>query len=165
MKIIVVFGLPGTGKTFVGKVFQEYFDYHFYDGDQDLPYEMQNAIKREEKITDSMRDLFFKKIIYETQALQKQYERIIVAQTFIKEKYRNLFLSTIPQTQFIFVQTDTHIRETRLLKRTSYPLSIKYTRDMISLFESPTISHVVINNNEIGKKSIKKQIHSFISEV
>ena len=45
MSLIILFGLPGTGKTYVGKVFEKYFDYYFYDGDNDLTPEMREAIQ------------------------------------------------------------------------------------------------------------------------
>lgn len=31
MQIIVLFGFPAAGKTFVGKIFQQYFGYYLYD--------------------------------------------------------------------------------------------------------------------------------------
>ena len=45
MSLIILFGLAGDGKTYVGKIFEKYFNYYFYDGDNDLTEEMKEAIK------------------------------------------------------------------------------------------------------------------------
>jgi len=69
MSLIILFGLPGTGKTYVGKIFEKYFDYHFYDGDNDLTEEMKEAIKVQRVFTDKMRDAYFKILISKIQDL------------------------------------------------------------------------------------------------
>ena len=106
MSLIILFGLPGTGKTFVGKVFKKYFDYYFYEGDKDLTEEMKIAIKVQKVFTDRMRDIFFQKLTKSIQELKLKYKKLVVAQTFIKEKYRTVLIKKIPETKFILVETN-----------------------------------------------------------
>lgn len=158
MFIIILFGLPGSGKSFVGTVFQKYFDFYFFDGDLALPKNMKRALNVQSEITNDMRDEFFQRLIKIVKKLTKQKEKIIIAQTCIKEKYRELLLNHIPDARFILIQTDTIIRETRLDKRKNYPLEKEYARKMCRNFDMPKIKHEVILNNEDGKENIKKQI-------
>lgn len=158
MSLVALLGLPGAGKTFVGKIFEKYFDYYFYDGDNDLTEEMKQAIKVQKVFTDQMRDVFFEKLIGNIQELKSKHKKLAVAQTFIKEKYRIDLINKIPETKFIFIETKKEIREKRLSQRTNYPLDLEYARKMEINFDKPAINHLKIVNDENGDKNIKKQI-------
>src|SRR5690606_4548719 len=58
-RLLVLFGIPGAGKTYVGRVLAADFGFHFRDVDQDLPDEMREAIVNKQPVTDAMRDAFF----------------------------------------------------------------------------------------------------------
>jgi len=158
MPLIILFGLPGTGKTFVGNIFKKYFDYYFYDGDNDLTKEMKEAIKVQKVFTDKMRDVFFKRLIDKIQNLATKHKKLVVAQTFIKEKYRVDLLKKIPEAKFILVETKKEIREKRLQNRFDYPLDLEYARIMENNFEESKINHLTIFNDKNGEKNIKEQI-------
>lgn len=164
MSLIILFGLSGTGKTYVGKILNKYFDYYFYDGDNDLTEEMKGAIKTKTVFTDQMRNKFFKILINKIQDLNIKYPKLVVAQTFIKEMYRLQLIKVIPKTKFVLVETKKEIREKRLMDRTDYPLDIEYARIMEKNFEEPKINHLIIVNNDIGEDNIKKQIQQFFSQ-
>lgn len=158
MAIFILFGLPGAGKTFTGNIFRKYFNFYFYDGDNELPKEIKQAIKNQTKITDTMRGVFFQKLIQKIKIIKLQHENIVIAQTFIKEKYRKMLLKKIKEASFILIQTDTPIRKSRLRNRKDYPLDIEYARNMVLNFEKPSLHHQLILNNKNGVSQIKKQI-------
>ena len=158
MSLIILFGLPGTGKSYVGKIFEKYFDYYFYDGDDDLTPEMKAAIKTRTVFTDQMRDVFFEKSIKKVQNLTIQHKNLVVPQTFIKEKYRINLLKKIPDARFVLVETDKPVREKRLNERVDYPLDLEYARKMELNFDDPIIVHQKIINNDEGDENIKRQI-------
>ncbi len=111
MSLIVVFGLPGSGKTFVGRVFEKYFGYYSYDGDNDLTEEMKVAIKTKTVFTDQMRDVFFEKLIGNIQELKFKHKKLIIAQTFIKEKYRvDLLKKFLKQNSSLLKQKKKSVR-------------------------------------------------------
>lgn len=158
MSLIILFGLPGTGKTYIGKVFEKYFNYYFYEGDNDLTKEMKEAIKIRKVFTDKMRNVFFKILIFKIQNLKSKHKNLVIAQTFIKEKYRVDLLEKLPDAKFILVETKTTIREKRLIERKDYPLDLEYARKMEINFDKPIINHVTIVNDYDGEKNIEKQI-------
>ena len=165
MSLIVLFGLPGTGKTYVGKVFEKYFNYYFYDGDNDLTEEMKEAIKVQKVFTDQMRGIFFEKLISKIQKLKSKHKKLVVAQTFIKEKYRLALLKKILETKFILVETKKEIRDNRLIQRADYPLDLEYARIMEKNFDTPMINHLIIVNNTDGEDEIKKQINILLRNI
>ncbi len=160
--IYVTFGLPGAGKTYAARLFEN-FSFFCHDGDDDLPADMRQAIATQQPVNDEMRDRFFAAIIQHVHQLTPLHPRIVVAQTFIKEKYRLLFLNHFPQAQFVLVQADDTIRERRLVHRTSQPLDPAYTRRMIALFEPPHIPYQIINNNDDGGLQLTEQIAHIVN--
>ena len=91
-------------------------------------------------------------------------KKLVVAQTFIKEKYRVDLIGKIPKTKFILIETKKSVREKRLIQRTDYPLDLEYVRKMELNFDKPIISHLIIVNNIDGVEVTKKQIKLFISK-
>jgi gluconokinase len=163
MKIIVLFGLPGAGKSFIGDLLQNQFGFYHYDGDLSLPKIMKQAIFKKLPITDTMRNIFFKNLTQKAKQLTKIHQKIVISQTFIKEKYRKYFLTQIPETQFIFIKTNKSIREKRLLERQEYPLDIKYAQKMTLIFEKPKIKYNQIVNNINGKKALKAKLQKILN--
>src|SRR5579863_8849742 len=156
MQMIVLFGLPGAGKSYVGNILQQNNNFFHFDADFDLPEDMKIAIQEKAIINDSMRDIFFQNIIKRTYFLKSKYKKIVISQTFIKEKYRNQFLQAFPQAKFVLIKSDDSIRENRLVNRNEYPLDIEYARKMVNIFDKARIKHVVIYNNKDGKEDILK---------
>lgn len=165
MSLIILFGLPGTGKTFVGKIFEKYFDYYFYDGDNDLTEEMKEAIKVQRVFTNQMRDVFFEKLIKSILNLKFKQKKLVVVQTFIKEKYRVELINKIPEAKFILVETKKSVREKHLMERVDYPLDLEYARIMEKNFDKPIINQLTIVNNVDGIKDIKKQINLLLRNI
>lgn len=156
--LTIVFGLPGTGKTYVGTILRDNFGIHVHEADNELPLRMREAIIHAHPVTDDMRDEFFGNITNKLHELTAAYPRVTLTQTFIKEIYRKQVLTHFPHALFMLVQTDTSIREKRLLQRTTFPLDISYARRMIANFDTPHIPHVVVTNNEEGTERIIRQL-------
>jgi gluconate kinase len=159
--LYVAFGLPGAGKTFAAYVFER-FGFFVHDGDDDLPPLMRATIEAAQPVTDSMRDEFFDRIIAHTAELWPRHPRLVVAQTFIKEKYRLRFLQSFPAAHFVLVQAAEDIRERRLSSRAIMRLDPSYARRMVTLFEPPAIPHQVIDNNADGDSHLERQIAALL---
>jgi gluconate kinase len=161
--LIVTFGLPGAGKTYAARLFEN-FGFTMHDADDDLPDHMREAISTQQPVTDTMRDEFFERIIAHVHELLPQHPKLVVAQTFIKEKYRRRFLEHLPYAQFVLVKAEDPIRELRLERRTNQPLEPDYTRKMIAMFETPHIPYQVIVNDVDGEVQLDDQIAALVAE-
>lgn len=163
MPLLILFGPTGAGKTYIGKLLQQNFGYHFYDGDSDLTEEMKRALNSMQVITDRMRQKFITKLINSTVKLAVQHHQLAVAQTFIKEKYRLRLLKRLPPARFILVKTKTNIRYVRRQQRADYPWNETYVKKMDMLFEAPKIPHQIITNDSTGSDSLKFSLQQLIS--
>jgi len=162
MNPVILFGLPGAGKTFAGEILRSRFGYHIYNGDESLTRAMKQRIDDELPLTDAMRDEFFTALIEQVWRLSETHTRLAVPQTFIKEKYRQQFLRAFPDALFVLVTADDAVREKRLAERWKLPLGEAYARQLASLFEPPRIAHRVVTNNANGEDAITGQLYSML---
>lgn len=160
--LFVIFGLPGRGKSYIGKIFKKYYGFYFYEGDKNLSRTMRESFTKKIILNDQERDAFFKRLLGSIKKLKSRYTKIAVAQTFIKEKYRSLLLEEFPHAQFILIDSSDELRDKRLAKRKIMQLDLEYVRRMCMNFEKPQIPHISITNNEQGSKALIKQLSSFL---
>lgn len=161
--LFVAFGLPGAGKTYVARTFED-FGFTMHDGDDDLPDVMRAAIAASQPIDDNLRDQFFARIIASAERLWPANPRLVIAQTFIKEKYRRRFIEHFPAARFVLVEAALDVRERRLEQRTHQALDPDYVRKMDLIFEPPHIPHQVLTNNSEGDAHIKAQIETILGK-
>jgi gluconate kinase len=161
-QLLIVFGKPGAGKSYVAKILEDHFGYFSYNGDEAIPVDMKNTLFRKEHITDDMRKRFLKNMIAEIKKISEKHTKLVIHQTFLKEYMRKQLLTAFPLAQFVLVECDDAVRETRYMKRKYFNLGIEYLRHMTSLFEAPRVSHVAIYNNKEGPKNITDQVASLV---
>lgn len=155
--ILIVFGLPATGKTFVANILAKH-EFFFYEGDVDMHEDLLETIANKQQVNDQQRDIFFNKLIANIKTLSHKHKNLVVAQTFIKERYRKQLIEQIPDAIFILVTTETNVREERLKNRTTYRLDPEYAKRMCELFEKPSIPYISITNTTDGEKEIERQV-------
>ena len=165
MPILILFGPTGAGKTYIGRLLEKKFGYYFYDGDTDLTQEMKQALNSMKVITDRMRQKFITRLINSTGRLCHNHEKLVVAQTFIKDKYRVRLLKRLPLTQFILVKTKTDLRYQRRQQRADYPWDEAYVKKMDALFETPKIPHRTITNDNAGPNNLKSALRSLLLQL
>lgn len=156
--LIVLFGLPGAGKTFVGKILQTDFGYTLYNADRSLPRDMRFALFQKKIISENMRGRFFRNIILKVRTLTRQHSKLVIVQTFLKDAYRKQFLQKFPDAKFLLIKAKEKTREERYVKRSYFNLGLPYLRHMSQLFEKPGAKHAIITNNEEGKAHIRQQL-------
>jgi len=147
VKLVVMFGLPGAGKSYVARRFATVHGLHFHDGDDDLPRDMREAIDRAEKVTPEMRDRFVDAMAGAIEGLLRSHPRVVLAQTFLKRIHRERFLTRFPRARFVLVAAPAEVREARLAHRHHQPLQPDYARAMTTLFDPPPRGVEVITND------------------
>ena len=144
--IIILFGLSGAGKNFVGEIFATHFNYHYWDADQALPVDMKNTILNQQEFTQIMRDRFTEIIIEEIANLHQQYPNLVVSQALYKEKNRQHILKAYPDAIFVHVTASIATINTRLKKRHSW-VDEEYAAKIMHNFEVPKQLCCTITND------------------
>lgn len=157
-QLLVIFGKPGAGKSYVADIAARSFGYFSHNGDDDLPAPMKELLLQKGTITDTMRKKFAANMIATVQKLSKKHENLIVHQTFLKEFMRIQILNAFPYAKFILVKSDDAVREQRYLAREYFNLGLSYLRHMTDLFEPVQIPHTVLKNNSEGPTHIVEQL-------
>lgn len=162
--IIVLFGLPGVGKSFIAEVFRDNFGFYIYDADKKLPLAAFQAIKKKRMVSEVTRQKFYKRLIKDAAQLEKKYGSIVVPRTFTYNRSRSFFKKLLPQSQFILVKASHKIRSKRVIKR-DHHIDLEYAKKFDSIFEKPDISHFVIKNTRRGKTILRRQISTILKKV
>lgn len=158
--MIILFGYPAAGKTFVGEIIQKDFGFHFYDGDDDLTPEVKELIKQEKSVTDELREVYFQKVIEKLTGLRKKHKNIVFAQALTREKHRWLIKKHFPKATFILVKARAATVRKRLQTR-KHLITQRYAEKVIKSYEKPKIPCTILINDGT-KEKIKQQIRNIL---
>ncbi len=157
---LILFGLSGSGKNYVGEILAKEFGYHFWDGDSVLTGEMRDCIKNKQPFTQTMRDTFTAVIINHINRLTKEYVDVVIAQGFYKERNRCQIQHAVPAAQLVHIHANLELIQNRLRKHheTDY---LDYAKKISLNFEAPQLPHHVINN-ETDEQSVIEQLDTLL---
>lgn len=155
--LLVLFGYPGAGKSFIGKMLQEEFGFYHYEADEDLTPPIKEAIQKNMLITGPLKEAYFEHVCERIESLKTLYPKIVVTQTFTKEKYRKRILDRFPEAKFIRLQADMPVIYARLAKRGGHLVKNFYAGFAISQFEPPKLPHWTLENNG-GTDKVRQQL-------
>lgn len=160
--LIIIFGLAGTGKNYVGNILKEKFHYQYHDADLWLTSEMNQAILQKQVFTQKMRDDYTNVIISEIKKnLKRNNENIATSQALYKESNRKMILEAFEALPIIFLQIDSspEVIRRRLLKRNG-AVWVEYANDISKNFEPMKESNIckIIENDIDGPHYIMSQL-------
>jgi gluconokinase len=160
---LLLFGKIGSGKSYVGELFQREFGIAYHDADRDLPEVMREAIRNHEAITEEMRDDFVKSIIERIHLLSREHQQFCVAQALFKNRHRLRILERFPDLQMIWVRSSEVLTNARLEERTGHVASLYYAQMVNPNFEAPTHRHRVIENT-VEDSWLRHQMLSILAQ-
>ena len=160
--LVILFGLPGSGKSFVGKVLQSDFDFWFHEADDDIPDEYRQQVLAGQVVGEPMRDDYHRHLIDRMTELQPAHPRLAVAAPLLRDRHRLWIRARFPQTLFILVQCRPDTWQTRLQART-HTISLDYARKVASLNEPATVPYAVLDDSADGADSIHRQFAAIMA--
>lgn len=158
--LFIVFGKPGVGKNFVGRILRDHFGFYFYDADDYLTPEMISAIEQREVFTQNMRDHYFAIVADKITELQKQQQNIVVAQALAKEINRQHLANLFPEAKFILINADDALVDERLINRNDW-VNLEYVAKIRQIFEPAQLTHLELDNN-YGDAEIIEQLNAML---
>lgn len=160
--IMILFGLAGAGKTYIGNLISKHYDFYHQDGDEWLTDDMSNYIIEKKLFTLSMRENFTEIMISKAKLLQKMNKNIVISQAFYLSQNRDEFSRHFPRKEVMFleVRSTKNIIKSRIIKRNNY-VDYEYAASMEQYFE-PIENGIILHNNKNGKSEILSQLTPII---
>jgi gluconokinase len=159
---IILFGLSGSGKNFIGEILQKHFNFYFWDADTALPAPMRECIAEKRPFTQEMRDSFTRIMIANIAELKKTHKKLAIAQALYKEKNRLEIQAAFPAIELLHVTADLE----NIIARLTYgnnAIDAKYAKMISVNFEKPVLMHHVIDNNS-DADAIIMQIRAYLDK-
>jgi dephospho-CoA kinase len=162
--IIILFGLPGSGKNHVSKLFAKFFNYHIFDADKDVVQTTKKIIKLRKLVSEHARKNIYHSISLKALSLEKKYANIVIPRTFTHERTRKTFRYQVPTAKFIYITAPKKLRYSRIQRR-DHHIDLEYAKKFDSIFEKPKLQHYIIRNTKNGGTTLKKQIATILNNI
>jgi|GEM_PF-3064744 len=145
--IIILFGLSGSGKTYIGNILAKYFDFFHFDADQLLTDEMNRYIAENKSFNIDMLEILTQLIIDKISHLKEIYPRLVISQGLYRNKNRQTIERYFAKNNIIFahIMAIDEVISRRLNLRKSN-VTYNYANNIKRNFE-PMKNSIIINNN------------------
>lgn len=156
---LLLFGLAGSGKSFVGDLIAELAGWHVYHADDDLTPAMLDALNKQQPFTQQMRDDYFAYIVENIKSLQKKHPRLVITQGTYKQTHRDYLLASLTDIELICIESSAELITQRLQTR-QQGISLASATALQQDFEAPGANTRVLTNIA-GKNEIIRQLNAF----
>jgi len=153
-----LFGLSGSGKSYVGDIIGRANGWPVYHADDDITASMRKALAASQPFTDAMRDEYFLLLADRIRARQAQSapdQPVIVTQGAYKRRSRQFLQKQVPGLAMIWVDAPDNLI-TRRLNLRSGGISTASAAALKRDFESPAPDSLKIVN-DLGEAHVLAQ--------
>ncbi len=159
--LLILYGQPGAGKSFIGNWLATHHAFYFYDADIHLSDAMKQRLKEKRCFTQSMRDQFFARVISYINQYLSHYPRVAVAQALSQTINRQQLQHAFPMAKFICIETDYETQKKRLEQRNDW-VTPEWLDILRSIQAPPNPDHMILNNSS-DAESIFLQIEACLT--
>jgi carbohydrate kinase (thermoresistant glucokinase family) len=152
-------GLPGSGKTTVGKILSEQLKAVFIDADDHHSTYNIRKMSNGHPLTDLDRKNWLSSILNNARENLKN-QNVIIACSALKEKYRKFLISL--NFKLVYLKIDHNVALDRIIKRKNHFMPSSLLESQIKILEEPRKALIIDANIEANK--IKKIIVKHISK-
>jgi gluconate kinase len=163
--LLILFGLPGAGKTFAGQLLRDRFGFFFHEADDDIPEDYKRAVAAGQVVDDERRDAYHRHLLDRLTKLHAAHPRLAVAVPLLRDRHRRWIQERFPESIFILVQCDPARWQSRLDNRRTHTVTLDYAQKIISLYEPPTIPHTILDDTAEGPADIERQLAALLDQL
>ena len=156
---LLIMGLPGSGKTTVGKILSEQLKAVFIDADDHHSTYNIRKMSNGHPLTDLDRKNWLSSILNNARENLKN-QNVIIACSALKEKYRKFLISL--NFKLVYLKIDHNVALDRIIKRKNHFMPSSLLESQIKILEEPRKALIIDANIEVNK--IKKIIVKHISK-
>ncbi len=149
MKVYLLFGKTGSGKSYIGELLERQHISHI-DGDKHITNEMRECLKTNKQMTEEMIGRFVTHLAAViNQHKQDHPHAFVVTQALYLDCYRQELLQAVPDLEFILIDSNEPRRMQRIrerFERGESKVTPVYATKMDERFEQPTHPYKCIVN-------------------
>jgi gluconokinase len=137
--IIVLMGPAGAGKTTVGQLLAQSLGWHFLEADDFHSADNVERMRRGIPLTDADREPWLRAICETLRDAIARHDRVVLACSALKEKYRQ---SLVPsnaegQVRFVYLRAPASLLRQRLERRTGHYAGPELLESQLETLEEP----------------------------
>ena len=163
-RLLILFGLPGAGKSYAGALLRDEFGFYFHESDEDIPEDYRRLVQAGRVVSDERRDAFHRDLLDRVEALWQAQHRLAVAVPLLRQRHRTWFRERFPAARFVLVQCAPERWAARLAART-HTVGADYARKILPLYEPPTLEHAVLDDSEEGAAAVRSQLRAILGDI
>ena len=162
--LLILFGLPGAGKSFAGRLLRDRFGFVFHEADDDIPDDYKRDVAAGQVVDDERRDDYHRHLLDRLAELHAAHPRLAVAVPLLRDRHRRWIQDRLPESIFILVQCEPARWRARLDSR-AHTVGLDYAQKIISLYESPTVFHWILDDSAEGPADIERQLAAILDQL
>lgn len=161
--VIVVFGLPGSGKSFLATKLAERMEANYVSSDQ-----LRFAMLRERTYTESEKESVYEEMLNKTKEYLLKQKDIVLDATFYSERLRKKFQDAVsPLSKVFFVEvqaSDFLIRKRVDKKRPDSEADYSVYEKVKAQWEPFIEDHLVVESKENNIEDMLQQVFRYVDE-
>jgi gluconate kinase len=155
--LLILFGPPGSGKSYAGELLRAEFGYHFHEADDDIPEDYRRRVRAGEVVPDDARDAYHRALLDRVAALSAAHPRLAVAAPLLRDRHRRWLAERFPRAVFLRLRCAPAVWEARLAAR-AHTIGLDYARRVLALDEPPTIPYHRLDDDADGPAALAAQL-------
>jgi gluconokinase len=161
MVLLILFGLPGAGKSYVGGLLRDEFGFHFHESDDDIPDDYRRLVAAGQVVSGQRRDDYHRHLLERLAGLSAEHPRLAVAVPLLRQKHRDWIRERFPGARFILVQCAPEQWAARLAGR-QHTVGADYACKVLPLYEPPALPHTVLDDTAEGAARVREQLRAIL---
>jgi gluconokinase len=160
-RLVILFGLPGAGKSYAGRLLRDEFGYYLHEADEDIPEDYKRDVAAGQVVSDERRDAYHRRLIERVAGLRAEHARLAVAVPLLRDKHRHWIAERFPEAVFVLVTCAEAQWEARLRGRT-HTVGLDYARKVVALYEPPTLPHLMLDDSGEAAEALRGQLRRLL---
>jgi carbohydrate kinase (thermoresistant glucokinase family) len=153
--IYILFGLPGTGKSTIGKMLAYKLKIEHHDIDEYIPKNLRERIKKGIPVSEEERNKVFERFANDLKKFSNEKDYVISAY-IAKERHRNLIKKSCNSIVFFYLNAPEEILIERLKSRKGHFLGENYWKHIMSTFEATREDYIIIDATKTPDEVVRQ---------